>query len=119
MRDDGAASCGLPGRPMSKICASLILRSSARVYDAWITGPSAIGSLYGMPSSHRLAPRRDHLGQHLGRELQIGIAGRDERHEGLAPLAAAAENVVNRGHIEIPDSIERMRAARSNAERIH
>jgi len=42
---------------VSKIPASLTCRSSARVYDAWITGPSAIGSLYGMPSSHSGQPR--------------------------------------------------------------
>ena len=29
---------------------------SARVYEAWITGPSAIGSLYGTPSSQSDAP---------------------------------------------------------------
>ena len=69
---------------MSRICASFSLRSSARVYEAWITGPSAIGSLYGIPNSHRVAPRADSSAQHVGREFQIGIAGRDERHKGLA-----------------------------------
>src|SRR5690606_1929929 len=33
--------------------------SKARVYEAWITGPSAIGSLYGMPTSHRWQPRSE------------------------------------------------------------
>src|SRR4051794_38737917 len=39
---------------------SLIFRplSRARVYDAWTTGPSAMGSLYGKPISIRLAPAR-------------------------------------------------------------
>src|SRR3954463_5591979 len=37
---------------------SLIWCVSARVYDACTTGPSAIGSLYGMPTSHIEQPRR-------------------------------------------------------------
>ena len=36
--------------------ASVSPLPSARVYEAWITGPSAIGSLYGTPSSQNDAP---------------------------------------------------------------
>ena len=62
-----------------------------------ITGPSAIGSPYGMPTSHKWQPRQ--LLQHGGGECQIGITGCDERHCAALRLSRrASRKFVNRGH---------------------
>ncbi len=52
-----------------------------------------------MPSSQRWLPRATSSVEHGGGELQVGIAGRDERHERLvAGGAKLGEQFVDRGH---------------------
>jgi hypothetical protein len=47
-------------RMAPKIASTVRPRESARVYDAWMTLPSAMGSLYGKPTSMSDAPRLAH-----------------------------------------------------------
>ena len=58
-----------------------------------------------MPTSHRLQPRRDQFLEHGGGELQVGIAGRDERHQRLAALAFAIVQKVRRSQTSSMQSV--------------
>ena len=61
----------------ARIPTSVVPEASARAAAAWFTGPSAIGSLNGTPSSSTSAPaRRERDGEPLGRR-EVGIAGGD------------------------------------------
>ena len=58
---------------------------SARSDEAWIAGPSAIGSVNGMPISIRSAPAAGRPREERERGVGIGIAGGDEGDEPAAP----------------------------------
>ena len=61
-------------------------RASARSPAFWITGPSAIGSENGTPSSITSAPAVDHRVHQLGRGVGIRVAGGDVGDQRLAAL---------------------------------
>ena len=60
--------------------------ASARCEEAWIAGPSAMGSENGMPSSMRSAPACGRALSSLSEVVVIGIAGGDEGDEAGAAL---------------------------------
>ena len=60
-----------------KVCPAL----SARWDDIWIAGPSAIGSVNGMPSSMTSAPAAGSALHEGKRRLGVGVAGGEKRHQ--------------------------------------
>ncbi len=65
-------------------------RASARSAAFWITGPSAIGSENGTPSSMRSAPAVGHRPHDLGRGVGVRVAGGDVGDQRLAAARRAA-----------------------------
>ena len=63
-------------------------RASARSLAFWITGPSAIGSENGTPSSITSAPAATIACMMRGRAVGVRIAGGDVGDQRLAPAAS-------------------------------
>ena len=84
---------------MASVFCSVWPALSARCDDAWIAGPSAIGSVNGMPSSITSAPA---FGSAEDRErgLGVGIARGEEGHQrGAAFALQLGEAAIDaRGH---------------------
>ena len=78
------------------VCPAL----SARRHAAWIAGPSAIGSVNGMPSSITSAPAAGSALHESERGFGVGIAGGEKRHQrGAAFRLQLGEAAIDaRGH---------------------
>ena len=66
---------------MASVLRMVCPACSARSDEAWIAGPSAIGSEKGMPSSMMSAPAPGSAFRDLERGVVVGIARRDEGDE--------------------------------------
>ena len=73
-------------RTMASVRSMVWPPSSARWPARWIAGPSAIGSVKGMPSSTRSTPARGQALEDRERAVVVGVAGHHEGDEGLAAL---------------------------------
>jgi hypothetical protein len=83
----------------AKTSASFNPLSSARVYDAWMTWAvgDGIGEREADLDEVRAAPGDGR--QKLASEVDVGVAGGDERHEGLAARATQTpEEIIDRVH---------------------
>ena len=79
------------GAEQGEAIAGVTPAVSARSAAAWITGPSAIGSEKGMPSSSMSAPPSTSCVEDRGAGLEIRIAEHDEGAEhALSPDANIA-----------------------------
>ena len=83
-------------RPRPACRAASCRTSSARSDEAWIAGPSAIGSVKGMPSSITSAPAAGSPCSSARAVARVGIAGGDEGDQPAAPSAAGAEAAARR-----------------------
>ncbi len=81
-------------RTMASTCAMPMPRASARSDAFWITGPSAIGSENGTPSSMMSAPPSASAGHDLGGDVGERVAGGDVRDQRLAAVACASASKV-------------------------
>ena len=80
---------------------------SARRPAAWIAGPSAIGSVNGMPISMMSAPAFGSALRISSEVVEIGIAGHQEGDEGgAALLLQLGETAVDAGgHSDLPSEM--------------
>src|SRR5262249_21109059 len=85
-----------------KISSSRTPRARARVYDAWITAPSAIGSLYGKPISTRSAPARPSSRTTSGVDPRSGSPAVRNGMNALRPWDRRRWNRASMGFIVLP-----------------
>ena len=78
--------------------ASVVPARSARRPAAWMDGPSAMGSVKGMPTSMTSAPACGKALEDRERSREVRVAGHHEGDEGGAAVGAkGVETVVDAG----------------------